>query len=114
MDKFYRGYEGQKAIQFRTKEKKLVIWEGFFDDIMEQFEPDSEGWSGLTYYYHLAIGWYEESPWKIPDLKNCLQQFEEVNLSKCRFDESKEVRGEICEFFRDAIKTDSSVWITEE
>lgn len=114
MDKFYHGYEGEKAIQFSTEGKKLVIWEGFFDDIMEQFEPDPEGWRGVPYYYHLAIGWYEECPWKVPDLKNCLQQFDEVNLSKCRFSESREVRKEICNIFRDAIKKDNSVWISEE
>lgn len=114
MDKFYYGYEGEKAIKFSTEEKNLIIWEGFFDDIMEQFEPDSAGWKGLPYYYHLAIGWRDESPWKIPDIENCLQQFEKVNLSKCRFLESEEVRSELCNLFREAIRKNSGVWIAEE
>lgn len=58
----------------------------------------------MPYYYHLAIGWCDESPWKIPDIENCLQQFEKVNLSKCRFLESEEVRSGICNLFREAIR----------
>lgn len=30
--------------------------------------PEQTGWTGLACYYHLHEGWYEESPWQIPDV----------------------------------------------
>lgn len=112
-DKFYRGYEGEKEIQFITEKEKIIIWEGFFDDIMEQFRPSSTGWTGLPYYYHLSAGWYDESPWKIPDLKECLHQLEQLDVSNCRFAESPKVLIEICRMLSDAIRENKYVCIAE-
>lgn len=113
-DRFYCGYEGEKEIQIFTYRKKLIIWEGYFDDIMEQFEPDLGVWKGAPYYYHLHIGWYDESPWKIQDIIFFLHQFEQVDLSNCCFMESKKVCAEICNIIREAVKSEEDVWIAEE
>lgn len=112
--KFYYGYEGENEIDFISDNKTLVIWEGFFDDIMEQFNPSSNGWVGMSYYYHLNTGWYDESPWKILDLKDCLHQFEHLDISKCRFDESQDILIEICNMLSNAIEQDKDVFIAQE
>lgn len=113
-NKYYCGYEGEKEIQFIAEKEKLIIWDGFFNDIMEQFKPSTEGWMGLAYYYHMSMGWYDESPWKIPNLEECLQHFKQLDISDCRFKESEKVLLEICEFVHSAIQKHENVWIAEE
>jgi hypothetical protein len=81
---------------------------------MQLFEPSETGWNGLAYYYHLCSGWSEESPWKLPDLEESLQQFKSLNLNKCRFEKSKDVLLEICKLILDAIEQHETVWIAEE
>ena len=49
-DQYYRGYEGEPEIGFYTIKEKIVIWAGFFDDIMEQMKPSRYGWTGIAYY----------------------------------------------------------------
>lgn len=115
-DKFYVGYEGEQEIQFITEKKILSIWSGYFDDIMEQFTPSEDGWTGLAYYYHLLLGWCEESPWKISDAEDCLKQFRSLDVSnnQLRFGESKEVLDAICHMLEDAVKGHEDVWISED
>ena len=113
-NQFYRGYEGEKEIQFFTLREKIVIWEGFFNDIMEQFKPAKEGWTGIAYYYHLDLGWCDGKPWKISDLDNCFLQFRQLDLTNCQFEESKKVLVHICNMLRIAIQENEDVWIAED
>ena len=50
---YYKGYEGANEIQFICKKAGkiyiLVIWEGFFDEIMTKILPEENGWTGLGY-----------------------------------------------------------------
>lgn len=78
-EKYYNGFEGDEEIVFRLyirdKEKEqLGIWGGYFNSIVELIKPDDKGWTGLAYYYHLDIGWYEEENWKIPDIELAYRQ----------------------------------------
>jgi len=116
---FYSGYEGEPEIQFvkvsvNGDHKIIRIWSGYFDDIMAQFVPSQQGWSGLAYYYHLAIGWYEESPWQITHLDEIKTQFCNLSIENCRFDKSRAVYKEICDLLREAIENNESVLIAEE
>lgn len=113
-NQFYRGYEGEKAIRFFTKKEEIVVWEGFFNDVMEQFRPAKEGWTGIAYYYHLDLGWQEEERWKIPNPEDCLKQFQQLDVTHCRFKESKQVTANICNLLVSAIQKKEDVWIAEE
>ncbi|EUJ35855.1 hypothetical protein PWEIH_14966 [Listeria weihenstephanensis FSL R9-0317] len=42
---------------------------------MDKIEPEGKGWTGITYYYKLNEGWYEDSSWLIPNKKKVLEQF---------------------------------------
>ncbi|WP_051684991.1 hypothetical protein [Clostridium sp. KNHs205] len=115
---FYKGYEGENEIRFikecENDVEVLSIWDGYFNDIMEQFKPTEKGWEGLAYYYHLHIGWYENSPWEILDLESVLQQFRSVEQTILRFEKSSEVLSAICRFILDAIMENARLYISEE
>lgn len=116
--KYYEGYEGEPEIQFIKGSNKgdqtiLSIWEGFFDDIMDQFEPTSSGWQGLAYYYNLVIGW-EDGIWEIPNINSSLTEFQSINGSQFRYPETVEVLSDICDFLKSAIKDNQRVWIDKE
>ena len=99
-DQYYRGYEGEPEIGFYTIKEKIVIWAGFFDDIMEQMKPSRYGWTGIAYYYHLHT-------------EECLRQFEGINISECRFEGSKNVLASIRSMLSLAIQENENVWISE-
>lgn len=116
---FYTGYEGEGEIQFihvlDNGNKNIIrIWDGYFDDIMEKIEPEASGWTGLAYYYNLAEGWYDESPWKIPNLIETLQQIKETKDAKFRFQCSKKILDELCNLLNNAIANENCVYIARE
>lgn len=94
--KFYEGFEGSPQITFcLTKnnfiEKKISIWDGYFNDIMNKIQPQNGGWTGLAYYYHLHIGWYEEDEWLIPDILEAYNQLSNINTDEFKYEEEKEI-----------------------
>jgi hypothetical protein len=116
--KFYDGYEGEPEIQFIKGSDKgsrtiVSIWDGYFDDIMNQFRPTASGWNGLAYYYHLALGW-AEGVWEIPDLNSALTEFQSINVSSLRFPETAEVLSAICNLLKLAIKENQKIWIDKD
>lgn len=117
-DLYYKGYEGEKEIQFikgKDDDTEIIsIWDGFFNDILEQITPSEKGWEGLAYYYHLCIGWYENSPWEIPDIKEALEQLKGLISCDFRFEKSKDALNSICIFLFNAIEENERVYISEE
>jgi hypothetical protein len=116
---FYNGFEGEGEIQFirllNDGNKNVIrIWEGYFDDLMGKFEPTPNGWIGLAYYYNLDEGWYEDSPWKIPNIIEALQQFKGIEGAEFRFQESKSVINEICNLLKNALEDHNCVYIAKE
>lgn len=118
ISKYYDGYEGEPEIQFikgSIKEDRTIIsiWDGFFDDIMRQFEPTSSGWQGLAYYYNLVIGW-EDGIWEIPNARSALAEFQSINPNKLEFNGSAEVLSAICDLLATAISENQEVWIDKD
>lgn len=115
--RYYNGFEGEPEIQFICRKEKdtdiFVIWEGYFDQIMKLISPDTQGWTGLAYYYNMYTGWYEDSPWKIKDLQNALKQFELIDNKKL-YDEATEILTLICNMLREAISNSYEVYIARE
>lgn len=114
---FYTGFEGEPEIQISyTKEDdeyKIIIWEGYFDDIMKRIPAGPEGWMGLAYYYNMYQGWYEEDNWEIDDINTALQQFNSISRSGMS-EESAQVLEKICEILSDAIANNFSVFLSRE
>ncbi|MFF2533012.1 hypothetical protein ACFVS2_29615 [Brevibacillus sp. NPDC058079] len=55
--KYFEGFEGEEKIQFRRYLSNgdtyiLRMWDGYFDEIMRQIEPEKDSWTGFAYYYN--------------------------------------------------------------
>lgn len=112
---FYTGFEGEPEINFFFQEfsgRKVVVksWIGYFDSIMGAIQATESGWKGLSYYYHTATGWFEETPWKIPHLGDALIDLQRVNTTE--FDEDTlTVYQSILELLQRAHSLNGTVWI---
>lgn len=116
-NKYYTGFEGEPEIQLICKNKeeihKIIIWEGFFDEIMKAIVPEEHGWTGLAYYYNMNLGWYEEGPWIIDDLQMAIWQLNTLDC-KSLSSEACEILKLICNMFKEAIDNGLDVCIIRE
>ncbi|WP_127533291.1 hypothetical protein [Paenibacillus kobensis] len=112
---FYSGFEGEAEIIFsfensEDQKVQLKIWIGYLDSIMAAIQPNENGWSGLAYYYHTDTGWFEETPWRIPDIGDALNNLQSV--SKIELDQATlTVFQSIVEILHQAQSIDREVWI---
>lgn len=116
VDKHYNGFEGEPEIKFihlysDSNKKVLRIWEGYFDCIMSAIKPTSTGWLGLSYYYNLHQGWYEECPWKIPDVSLAIDEFSKIDKNILS-PKTKDVLSDIFELLLDAQCKNDTVLIS--
>ncbi|GAB1159750.1 hypothetical protein YWY31_57750 [Paenibacillus illinoisensis] len=115
--KYYEGYEGEGEIQFirhlSNGDKYILrIWDGYFDEIMREIQPEDNGWTGLAYYYNVEEPWWE-TPWKIPDLPIVLKQLQEIQTEFLNV-EVKKLLIELCDILSDSSILNESVWIADE
>lgn len=115
-DKYYDGFEGEPKITFCLVENNIIvekvgIWDGYFNEIMKMIQPEKEGWTGLAYYYHLYIGWYEEDEWLIPDVLKAYEQLTEIRFDKLKNREEKEILILITNLLKKAIDNKGQVYI---
>ena len=112
---FYAGFEGEPEIIFYyedTKGRKVYVklWIGYFDEMMTAIEPNDDGWKGLAFYYHTHSGWFEEKPWKIPDLAIVLDDL--LGLNQSEFEqETRIVYQNILDFLLQAQLSNTEVWV---
>lgn len=70
---FYAGFEGEPEVTFvRTGkiEYSLQAWDGYFSQVLEKIKPGVDGdWHGLTLYYHLGTGWYDNEEFDVEDVQ---------------------------------------------
>ena len=118
-EKYFKGFEGEAEIIFsleKTNKGKVEIgiWSGYFDGIMRQIAPKEGYWTSLAYQYHLDIGWYEESPWQVENLKEAYEQLSEIDMGSLEYSEEKEILGIILSMFREAIENGYKMYISYE
>lgn len=118
----YSGFEGEPEIQFihlcKNGDKVIIrMWGGYFDPIMnavlDAIDPGNNGWTGLAYCYSAVEGWYDESPWQIPDISDAIRQFESVNVSSLNKN-TQNVLNDILSLLKKAQGTKDIVWIAYE
>ncbi len=116
-DFYYRGFEGEPEIQIISQKagykEVFAIWEGYFDQIMQAIEPDTNGWCGVAYYYNMNLGWYEESPWEVQDLCGTLAQLKAIKQSRLPA-ETTEILEILCSKLAEAIKNGFRIFIVKE
>ncbi len=91
----------------------IIIWEGYFDEIMRLVTVEENGWTGLAYHYNMCSGWYEETPWVIENLHVVLEQFEKID-SKMLSRGAGEVLKIICNMLKEALDNSINVCIARE
>lgn len=116
-ESYYEGFEGEPEIIFYLELqgeylKKFGVWDGYFDEIIEKIEFGEKGWEGLAYYYHLFIGWYEESPWLIPNLQEAYEQIINIDIKKFNEKEEKDIIIKIARLMEEAIERKGNVYIS--
>ena len=115
---YYLGFEGEPEIIFTVVQEnneisRLSLWSGYFNNIMQQISPVEGKWTALAYYYNLNIGWYDESPWLVENIKDAYEQFKSID--KYNLEElEEEILEEILELFRKSIEEDNNVYISYE
>lgn len=112
---YYSGFEGEPEINFLYTgldgiDYSINMWIGYFDNIMGCVEPTSEGWKGLSYYYHTHTGWYEHSPWQVPDMLIVLSELQSID-DLLLDPKSREILKHICNLFVKAIQEKRYIWI---
>ena len=118
-ERYYEGFEGEPEMIFTLlknngERRAFGIWDGYFVTIIEKVQPRTNGWTGLAYYYHLDIGWFEESPWLVQNLLESYEQLKEIDISSLENDEDKEVLKKIMVMFKEAIENNEKVYISYE
>jgi hypothetical protein len=118
MKDFYSGFEGYPEIIMELKGpggsiETIRMWDGHFDAIMTLIEPENGEWTGLALPYNLLQGWFEVSPWRVPNMKEVLTQWEKIDESKipasCRL-----LHQAVRDLMREAVKSGAELWISEE
>ncbi|MGE5417879.1 MAG: dihydroorotate dehydrogenase (quinone) [Acidobacteriota bacterium] len=116
--KYYDGFDGYPEIQFikvagNGQRTIIRLWDGFFDSIMNLIQPGPSGWTGLALPYHLYEGWYVESPWRIPDIMEAIEQFTSVDIEALD-DQTNCVLQDIIKLLSDAKSNRETVLIGYE
>ena len=95
-DKYYAGFEGEVQISFSYgKDNTLEIWQGYFETLLEcMFDQGMEA-SGILHEWQVREGWYDDSPWEIPDLKKTIEQFSMFNPKELKTDVSHSIAQEL-------------------
>ena len=118
-ERYYNGFEGEPELVFTLLKKNgeknaFGIWDGYFDSIIKKVEPQKEGWTGLAYYYHLDIGWFEESPWLVENMLESFEQLNEIDVNSLEMNEDKKILSIIKALFQEAIDNDGKIFISYE
>ena len=118
-EEYFEGFEGEAEIlltieKIPGKTESIGIWSGYFDSIIEKIQPINGYWTGLAYYYHLDIGWYEESPWQVDNLKEAYEQLAEIDKESLEYPQEKEILGIILSMFKEAIENGYKIYISYE
>jgi len=118
--KFYDGFEGEPEVHFTTKTKeqikRLIVWCGYFNEIMYLVEPVEGRWTSLAYYYHLLLGWRDidvHEPWLVEKPQEALEQFETIDKALLET-ETARVLEEICHLFIEGIESNAEIFIEED
>ncbi|AUX26719.1 uncharacterized protein SOCEGT47_072890 [Sorangium cellulosum] len=115
---YYAGFEGEPEVRFHWTgddglERAVRLWVGYFDQIMSAIEPEEVGWTGLALPYHLNEGWYDSSPWPIPELESVIEQWRRIDTS--RLDEpARAAHAEVLALLIEADTAHQPAWISYE
>ncbi len=80
--RFYEGFEGEAELSLVTDGNKLVIWNGYFETILDSLLDCNVEKEGVVKEYFNHEGWYDDSPWLIEDNSLVISQLECFDINK--------------------------------
>jgi hypothetical protein len=112
-NKYYDGFEGESKLVFFNDHHKFSMWIGYFESFLDSLlyiELDKEG---ILEEYYNHEGWYDDSPWMIPDRALTITQLKQFDLNKVK--QSEYIKGVLPELVRELIDfledSREKVWI---
>lgn len=82
--KYYEGFEGEPELVLVNEENKFIIWNGYFEAILDALLEINLEKEGIIKEYFNHEGWYDESPWAIKDIQLTIEQLKSFDLSKVK------------------------------
>ncbi|NUP13546.1 MAG: hypothetical protein HOW73_46510 [Polyangiaceae bacterium] len=115
MHDFYTGFEGEAEVRFvlraaGTDQRIVRLWIGYFDTLMETVQPENGEWTGLALPYHVRAGWYDQSPWRVENLNEVLEQWRRIPTFGIDPQCERAYRA-VLDLLTEAANTGSEVWI---
>lgn len=119
-ERYYDGFEGEPEIIFiisknGTEYKRVGFWEGYFSDMLHEVKPTDEGWTGITYYFHVGMykdeQWLEDKPWHINDLPLVLCQLQEIERDKFQIQDTINVLELLIDLIKNTIDNKEEILI---
>jgi hypothetical protein len=120
---FYHGFEGEPEIRIEARSRAnatltqasklhrcVRMWVGYFEDLLERVQPGVDGHTGMAHAYHNAEGWYDESPWHVPDVASALTQWKAIDVSQLDRTE-KSVHAAVVALLCEAFEVKHEVYI---
>ncbi|WP_086444063.1 hypothetical protein [Candidatus Enterococcus lemimoniae] len=81
-NRFYEGFEGEAELSFVANDNKLVIWNGYFEIILDNLLDCNVEKEGIVKEYFNHEGWYDDSPWLIEDNSLAVSQLKCFDINK--------------------------------
>ncbi|EJE7380612.1 hypothetical protein NPK99_003017, partial [Listeria monocytogenes] len=80
--RLYEGFEGEAELSFVAGDNKLVIWNGYFETILDNLLDCNVEREGVLKEYFNQEGWYDDSPWMIEDNSLTIIQLKCFDINK--------------------------------
>lgn len=77
---YYEGFEGEPELALAYGEEKFIMWIGYFEAILDALLQSNLPQEGILKEYFYHEGWYDDSPWEIPDTIAMIEQLKEFNI----------------------------------
>ena len=106
--KFFEGFNDEPEIILEAQNTDLQIlhiWDGYFDDILQEPNLDGRGWLGFTRDYQQCDGAFgENSEDVITDISEYLDDLRQYKHHHFDYNESRDVYNLLCFWLENAIK----------
>ncbi|WP_321386940.1 hypothetical protein [uncultured Enterococcus sp.] len=83
-NRFYEGFEGETEISFVANDNRLIIWNGYFETILNILLDCKLEKQGILKEYFNVEGWYDDSPWLVDDVPFTVSQLKNFDITKVR------------------------------
>ena len=84
---YYDGFEGEQEINLINGEDCMIIWDGYFDTIMDVLFNIGIQKEGIVKDYFYLEGWYDD-PQPIKDIQLTIRQLKAFDVRKSKRSES--------------------------